>query len=158
MDLLVAGRGEVEPISAHRAGRVDVAREGSDQHHPLRRQLPQAVEHPVPGIGEVFEHDVIRPPEALDSPDELGSEVEVAQPRQADATHQGEARRRFGGGHSSVQPQELTSRTITPLPVSMWVVQGMHGSKLRMVRRMSMPLTSSSATLSRIGVSTMACS
>jgi hypothetical protein len=60
--------------------------------------------------------------------------------------------------HSSVQPQELTSRTMTPLPVSMWVVQGMHGSKLRMARRTSMPLTSSSETDSRMGVSTIASS
>ena len=44
------------------------------------------------------------------------------------------------GQPSRVQPQELTSRTMTPLPVSMWVVQGMHGSKLRMARRTSMPL------------------
>src|SRR5439155_13749146 len=30
--------------------------------------------------------------------------------------------------YSSVQAQELTSRTIVPRPVSMWVVHGMQGS------------------------------
>lgn len=61
-------------------------------------------------------------------------------------------------GYSNVQPQELTSRTMVPRPVSMWVVQGMQGSKLRMARRTSMPLTWSSGTLSSSGVSTMASS
>ena len=60
--------------------------------------------------------------------------------------------------YSSVQPQELTSRTMTPRPVSMWVVQGMQGSKLRTARRTSMPFTWSSGTDSSSGVSTTACS
>jgi hypothetical protein len=60
--------------------------------------------------------------------------------------------------YSRVQPQELISRVMMPRPVSMWVVQGMQGSKLRMARRTSMPLIWSSGTDSRMGVSTMACS
>jgi hypothetical protein len=56
--------------------------------------------------------------------------------------------------YSKLQPQELTSRTMTPRPVSMWVVQGMQGLRLRTARRTSMPLIWSSGTDSSSGVST----
>ena len=39
-----------------------------------------------------------------------------------------------------------------PLPVSMWVVHGMHGSKLRMARSTSMPFIWSLGTDSSSGV------
>ncbi len=70
----------------------------------------------------------------------------------------GDTQPSWGCPYSRVQPQELISRLMMPLPVSMWVVQGMQGSKLRMARSTSMPLIWSSGTDSRMGVSTMACS
>ena len=46
----------------------------------------------------------------------------------------------------------MTSRTIVPIPLWMWVVHGMQGSNDRTARITSMPLSSSSSTVSRRGV------
>src|SRR5262249_31032610 len=49
---------------------------------------------------------------------------------------------------SAPQAHVLTSRVITPASEWMCVVHGIHGSKLRMARRMSMPLNSAGSSVS----------
>ena len=146
-------------MASKRAGLVCAPEDGADQHQLRRVQLLQAVQDQRRRTGDVLDHHARRPLKLLQVADQLVTEVEVALGGATEAPDEDAAPPVSSGTHhSSVQPQELTSRTITPRPVSMCVVHGMHGSKLRTARRTSMPLTCSSGTLSRIGVSTIASS
>ncbi len=149
----VGHRGVVEGVPAHGPWRL-VAPGNRPQEHDLDgSQLLEAVEDERRRARQLLDHHAGGPVELLEAVDDLAAEVEVAMAGLAEAAHECAT-----SSHSSVHPQELISRVMMPLPVSMCVVHGMHGSKLRMARRMSMPLTWSSGTDSRIGVSTTACS
>src|SRR5262249_12921510 len=89
-------------------------------------------------VAQVLHHDVIGPRRLLQSIGDLDADRVIAEVTIADT----------GDDHAQVYPpssstphaQVLTSRVITPASEWMCVVHGMHGSKLRIARRMSMPL------------------
>jgi hypothetical protein len=116
-----------------------------DKDQPAGSQLLEPLAHRHRAVVERLERDAVaqrlaRQPLERDAP-----EVEVALVQLTD--------RPDDDRQSAPQAHVLTSRTMLPAPVCTCVVHGMHGSKLRMARSMSIEVKrSGSAISSRIGV------
>ena len=153
--------------SQHRAGRA-AADDGADEDQQLGLQVLEPLRNGDRAIVELLDEDA-RPEvigrEPLDgTPTEIEIALkELADPADEDARAEtlvceGAHVKSFGprgpcANQSAPQAHVFTSRTTVPCPVWTWVVHGMQGSKLRIVRSMSIEVNfDGSEVSSMIGV------
>jgi len=111
---------QVHSVAAQGGRRIEISSNGSYEQDLGRPQFLEAVQHQWRRAGKVLDDHALGPLQVLQVFDDLPAEVQIPHPRTTEPTDEGPARgSHSGAGHSSVQPQELISRLMTPLPVSM---------------------------------------